>query len=747
MTRIPFLLAFLGASLVANGQQETRAAQKSPIQVDRYGQSATKDFPWKVRSDEELRQDIEKQRAALRPFEGPALDRFGGLAGSGAKLGLKATGYFHVARAGGRWVFVTPEGNAFFQLGVCTLNIIDDYTVVKGREGVYEWLPAAEGEFATAWRPSTSGVMSFYIANWIRKYGRPFSLEEWTGQAVERVRAWGFNSGGAFSTFTETMRKENFPHVSSLPVRSEDKIKNLPGKIGAATIMDPFAPENVAALDKAFAKNVAPRANDPLLIGYFVSNEQHFEHLPKLLPGYKASKVPAKARLVEWLREKYGDIAKFNAAWNPARPFASFDHLLEEPLFVRSDAGAEDMRDFTSVFLEAYYRLIHDTFKKHDPNHLLLGSRWTPATARNEYIVRAGGKYLDVVSINYYGYFLDREFLEKVNAWSGRPILLSEWHYSAGSEMGLGGNKVASQKERGLGYRHYTERAASIPVVIGHEWFSYGDMAITGRWFSGFNGQNDNIGLVNVADRFYDDLVAAARETNARVYKIMFEGEPPFIYEGDSRFTGKGIDTVRKEVAVNGALPAGIQLNGTTVNWPGTPAEPIESGSLSNGTPNAGLRADFRLSWDKQNLHFLIQVKDQTPAKNHHEGKDLWKGDCVELFIAAKDTGAKGPFRFSDRQILLGASSNPSIFIADHPEEAAACRSVVIPEGDGKGYVLQASIPWSVIGLEPKIGAKFLFNVAVDNSDDGRARTQQLVWNRSTTLRDREALGMARLEN
>jgi hypothetical protein len=272
---------------LASLASEPAAADAPPVRkfiVDRFGQSVRKDYPGKVIGDDELKNDIAKQKAALGSYQGPELDHFGGLAGSGEKLGLKKTGFFHTAvLANGRHTFVTPEGNAFFQLAVCGIANTDDYTTVKGRERVYEWVPDVKAVAWTgAWRSNHPdwGVFSFQIANWIRKYGKPYSYEEWTGQAVERLRAWGFNSAGAFSSYSQTMRALDFPAVDFLPTGEVEGVKMLPDKVGAGELMDPFAPGAEKALDQAYAGIVAMRAADPLLIGYFLGNEQHFETLP-----------------------------------------------------------------------------------------------------------------------------------------------------------------------------------------------------------------------------------------------------------------------------------------------------------------------------------------------------------------------------------------------------------------------------------------------------------------------------------
>ncbi|AHF90550.1 hypothetical protein OPIT5_10400 [Opitutaceae bacterium TAV5] len=716
--------------------------------MDRFGQSVRTDYPGKVSSEDELRADIVKQKAALGPRQGPALDRFGGLAGSGQKLGLKKTGFFHTALAApGRHVLVTPEGNAFFQLAVCGIANTNDYTVVKGRERIYEWVPStSDPDWAACWfqnRPDW-GFFSFQIANWIRKYQKPYSVDAWTGQAVERLRAWGFNSGGAFSTWTQAMRDLDFPVVLHLPDGRKHGVVYLPDKLGAGHMMDPFAPDAEQKLDRAFAESVAPVAGDPRIIGYFLGNEQHFENLPRVLLGYQAGKVAARARLAASLREKYGDIASFNAAWNPLTPLASLDELDDATLFIRTAAAAEDMRAFLLLYLENYYGMIRRVFKKYDSNHLLVGSRLTPHTANNEDVVRIGGKYLDVVSVNYYTYGIDAGFLRKVHEWSGgRPLILSEWYFSS-TEQGLGAfREVKNQTERGLGYRNYVEQAAALGFVVGSQWYVYTDQSITGRYFEGYNGEGNNTGLVDVVDRPYEPLVSAARLTHARIYDVIFDKGKAFAWD-DPRFTGRG-SGVARTVAIPRALP-GLQLDGSTVNWPGRPAELIGPERLALGTPNPKLGGAFRLCWDNEALHFLIQVKDPVPGQNTHAPGRYWSADGIELFIASRNLDKSGGLQFGDRQILLGAGATPGVFVVDHPDAGRECRVIVLKDVDGNGYTLQARIPWTALGFRPEAGQELLFDVAIDNSDDGATRLQQLVWSGTDkNSGDRGSWGRARL--
>ena len=265
--------------------------QSKPI-VDRFGQWVKVDFPAKVKSEAELMSDAVEERDWLESLRPAATDRFGGLPGSGEKFGLKATGFFHVgqvARSGGGFtdVLVTPEGNAFFQLGVCGISPCDDFTTVSGRESIYEWLPGSAPAFLSARRDDDPGVASFYLANTIRKYGKPYSLDSHFGRWIDRLRAWGFNSAGAFNTIPPVASKKWFPYVEFVPVPAP-RLGNL------GVVWDPFAPGLAARFDAAYAESVAPRASDPLLIGYFISNEPQLEEVPRAVPRSARPKVPRK---------------------------------------------------------------------------------------------------------------------------------------------------------------------------------------------------------------------------------------------------------------------------------------------------------------------------------------------------------------------------------------------------------------------------------------------------------------------
>lgn len=501
--------------------------------IDPFGQSLKDAFPNKLKSLQDLKADVEADKAYYAGIETPKLDRFGGLPGSGETLGLKKTGFFHVERPWDReqWWLVDPDGNAFFHLGVCGFAPNDDYTYVKGREGIYEWLPKLDSEYASAFREGNSDHFSFYIANTIKKFGEAYDYESHAARMIERVKKLGFNSIGAFSPVP---KRASFPYVAHLPINEWEGVPRIPG---AHEVWDPFDEATARKIVENIAREVPKRANDPLLIGWFIANEPRYDELPRVIPSLDG-KHACKRELVAFLKDKYKTADAFNAAWHAKA--ASLDDLIDPGLAVTTDAAKADVKAFVGVFLETYFNSIRVHLRTYDKNHLLIGSRLQPVTIEDEQLCRIMGENVDVVSYNYYTFGVDTAALKRYHDWTGgKPMMLSEFFWASPKDSGLiGGREVTSQRERGLAYRNYVEQSAALGFVIGIEWFTLVDQATTGRWFSQYNGESYNTGLLSVADRPWKDMLAEMIKTNHTIYDLLLGKRPPFAWD-DVRFRVK----------------------------------------------------------------------------------------------------------------------------------------------------------------------------------------------------------------
>lgn len=697
-------------------------SDRPKVLVDRYGQWVKADFPGKVTNDQQLKDDLAADKDYYASLKPPQRDPYGGIPGTKAKYNLKATGFFHLAKVNGADVLVTPDGNLFFHLGVCGIMPIDEYTTVDGRESIYEDIPKHDPAFASAFRDGHKVFPSFHLINYIKKTGKSYEPKEYLGVWIDRLRAWGFTSAGAWGgTITEVREPRKFPFTEFLPIGG---MTNVDG----SGIWDPFAPGAAEKLDDSFVRHLAPRAKDPLVIGWFFNNEPHIENLPKILPTLD-SKSAAKKKFVQTLQAKYKTIAAFNTAWEAT--YKSFDELNDAKLQLKTRAAGEDAENFYRLFLREYYGLINKAFRKHNPNHLLIGERLMPGTANSQTLIEEQGRVLDILSINYYTYGVDTDFLTRLHTWSGgKPMILSEFHYTSGEQGLAGGMRVATDRDRGLAYRNYLEQAAALKFIVGIEWFIAIDQATTGRFFQGFNGEAGNTGLVNVADRPYKAMLAEMVKSNYTIFDVILGQRKPYVYD-DPRFTGRkgaGCKTVDAH-----RLTQAFKLDAARTEWPGVPAERIGKDGLVHGLNADGFEATFHVAWDDANLYLFADVSDPTPMKSTQQGGNIWSADAIELFIGYDQIDQPGSLKYCDRQILLRPSA-PFDATASHVgngETKAPIRLIAQPFTNGKGYSLEAAIPFANLGFQPKEGQTVLFDLAIDDSSDGSNRTRQSVWNGS----------------
>ena len=155
--------------------------------------------------------------------------------------------------------------------------------------------------------------------------------------------------------------------------------------------------------------------------------------------------------------------------------------------------------------------------RRHAPNQLYLGCRFSGAP---DPVVRAAGEATDVVSFNLY----QRRIPE--GKWTDlidRPALIGEFHFGA-LDRGMfhtGLVRTRDQKERAEAFARYVESVAAHPLFVGCHWFQYVDEPVTGRTH---DGENYNIGFVDVTDTPYPELSEAARAINGKIYRLRAGG-------------------------------------------------------------------------------------------------------------------------------------------------------------------------------------------------------------------------------
>lgn len=697
-------------------------------QIDRYGQVIAVDFPGKVTDDQQLQDDVLLDQAYYNSLPPPNdRDDYGGLAGSGQQYGLQATGFFEIQQIGDRKVLTTPEGNVFFSLGV---NVIDEHmaaTKVAGRGEIFEWIPYNEPEFSTAFYNGQENF-SHLLANRIRKTGQPFNAHQFFEEGMNRVRKWGFNTAGAWSGHDPITHQ--MPNVQMLPISGMKSWSDVEG----LHYFDIFVEDAEQKMDAALAATSVPaNSTDPSIIGYFIDNEIHFHRIASVIPAKKASEVASKGVLVDLIKDNHNnDITSFNAAWGAS--FNSFDELYEAELKANTPQAMDDIYDFIELYVEELYSTFERVFRKHDPNHLLLGDRWLNQAVRDDNRMRtilanAAGKYFDVISYNYYTPNPDSALLEDIYELADQtPLMITEFNYGT-PERGLNGGvfTVNDQNARELRYRNYVEQAASLGYVVGMHWFSYADQPATGRYFEGFTGERFNTGLIDVTDRPYKDFLDGVKLTNDTIYEVVLDVREPFSYEFNDIPAGAGnnqlylprtdepivIDGVRDEAY--GAEPAAV----------------LDSDDLSVGVGGETIQARFDFLWDEAKLYMFVDVTDPTPMKNDYRDSYVWRGDGVELFVGPDQLNIMERMLVNDRQIILSAAleDGEPYWRWYNTNLQPEIEMAVSAYPDGDGYALEAAIPWEHLNVTPEAGRDMRFDFGLDDSVDGAVRARQWLWN------------------
>lgn len=407
-------------------------------------------------------------------------------------------GFFQVAERDGKWWLVTPEGNAFISIGINHVQPYGYYAPLLG--------------------------YSPYQKEILKRYG---DVQGWTRDTELRLREWGFNTIGSWSN-TESRRggwgiyspsaEGGLKLFADMPYVVNLTLSRLGGGDWVkGTFPDVFDPEWELAVREETERICRPLKDDPMLIGYFTDNELHWgpdwrglETLLQMYLGF-SDNSPGRTEAETFLREK-GKIS-------PSR------------------LSASELAEFDQRVAERYFKVTCRSIREVDPNHLILGCRFH-ALGVSPGIIASCGKYVDVVSVNYYDMMpraqriicdllntVDMtDWLEQYARLSGRPIMTTEFSYRA-VNSGLPNTKGASsivltQKNRADRFENYIINFMTKPWAVGYHWFNYVDEPWTGR----HDGENGNYGVVNARDRPYQVLVERMQKVNRSAYERHLSG-------------------------------------------------------------------------------------------------------------------------------------------------------------------------------------------------------------------------------
>jgi hypothetical protein len=488
--------------------------------IDTFGQYIHRDWPGKVHSLDELRARVAEEAKDLAARAGPTgWNKWGGWA-DGPQL--EATGFFRVTKHEGKWWLVDPDGRLFWSHGIDCVGAMHA-TPTDERETWWRDFPGAQADLAEFTVPSARALhghyagrnvkaYSFSFATLKRKYGADWKTQ-WYALAHRRLRSWGLNTIGNWSQGAVKDLRQT-PYTATIHFGG----KLLEGSQGYwGKFRDVFDPEFATQLKAALAKEKGKAAGDPWCLGFFVDNEIAWGDDTSLAIAALVSPAEQKAKQVFLadLRGKYETVDKLNAAWGTTH--ASWEALAASRTAPDRTKARADLTAFYTKTAETYFRTIRDAVKEVAPKQLYLGCRFAWV---NDLAAKAGGKFCDVVSYNFY-----RRGIADIKTPAGDvPLIVGEFHFGA-LDRGLfhtGLVSVASQDERAKSYRDYVRGALRHPQFVGTHWFEYQDEPVTGR---ALDEENYQIGFLDPCDTPYPETVNAAREVGYDLYRYRLAGK------------------------------------------------------------------------------------------------------------------------------------------------------------------------------------------------------------------------------
>jgi hypothetical protein len=394
-------------------------------------------------------------------------------------------GYFRVAQTtDGQWWFLDPEGEPYFYKGVCAIN----------RAGTAGGRRAKDGSYAE--------VID-------RKYDYQASPDSFVQAQFDRLRQWGFNGLGAWTT--EEFFEQGMPYTEILEFFKEGPFLALPGE--KRPMPDIFDPAWEQAINSKARTLSATKRHSRELIGYFTDNEIGFgratDHgldlgfanagrfgfsLLRALLGLEEG-VPGRERAWEFVWERYPDLNALSEAWGQKiTNEKDLAFLNQKRIPILTEAYQADAKAFQLLYAEHYFRLTYQTIKRYDPNHLVMGCRFgaPPDTG----VLRVMKPWVDVISQNNYRPTLYQR-LDYLYQHTDLPILVGEfsWNPDLFKYVPLPGEPADGYSTTERVFRRGEQvllRAATHPALVGYTWY---------RWV-GHTTQDDNFsfGLVNRED-------------------------------------------------------------------------------------------------------------------------------------------------------------------------------------------------------------------------------------------------------
>ena len=412
-------------------------------------------------------------------------DEFGGLVDEERRQ--EATGFFYSKKIDGRWWIIDPKGylchiRCMHAVNHCYLGSPNQTNAANVRYGsISEWAKKTADLLKHEWH--------FNIAdtNFSDSLGE-LRLPRQSGVAGF-AGAYGRLVGSNCSNGGSTRFSEN----NTMNVFDPEFI--------------PFADERASALDG--------NKDNPWVLGYTSDNELPMD--VGMLYNYLSL-----------------DYSKPMNRYSYACAWTWLCRMTGKNSPSQQDISGDLPELFRGFVWDRYYNIVTSAMRKHDPNHMILGTRFLTHVKNAEWVLRFAALYLDCMTINWYGQWEpNADDLQKLGERADLPMMVTEF-YTKAMDAGMANTRgagwlVPSQQDRADFYQGFTLRLLESKNFVGWHWHQYIDddrsPAViykpgTAVWKDQSN-IDANKGIVDIGHRPYTELVEGMAEINRNVYRLI----------------------------------------------------------------------------------------------------------------------------------------------------------------------------------------------------------------------------------
>lgn len=159
--------------------------------------------------------------------------------------------------------------------------------------------------------------------------------------------------------------------------------------------------------------------------------------------------------------------------------------------------------------------------------------------------------------------------------------------------------------------------------------------------------------------------------------------------------------------------------------WQGATAYQLRNMLNGKIDGTTDLAAMWQASWDQQNLYLRIGVEDDRPGIS--DSTLPWEDDAVELYLDADASMQSQYDQYNDFHFIFDLKAGTVVLGKNSPklDRIPLTHSMT---RSGNGYVLDVTLPWSALRVNPRSGQRLGVDVHIDDDDDGGDRDGKLAW-------------------